>query len=142
MIESLCAAGDQARDAEDLARAAEAYQDYLRENPQDAAIWAQYGHVLKEQSLQGLADAEKAYRQSIAHAPEDDDAHLQLGNVLKLQGRLQDAGEAYARSLELKPTEAAVSELRELRKLGVRVTAELPLPGSSANVIFFEIDDL
>lgn len=89
----------------------------------------------KERGLH--VDAGNAHRQSITLAPEDDDAHLQLGHVPKLQGRLQKAGEAYARFLELKPNRAAFDP-QGLRKPGIWVDAELPVPGSSANAIFFE----
>ena len=104
--------GDEARDARRWRDAAAAYQRYLALRPDDAPIWVQLGHALKESG--DLADAEVAYRRASEIAPRDHDAPLQLGHVLKLQGRLADARLAYARSDELAPINHAADELATL----------------------------
>ncbi len=72
--------------------AARYYREALDRNPDNAPIWVQYGHALKEQGL--LQPAEEAYRRSLTHDDTLADTHLQLGHVLKLQGRPYEAAEA------------------------------------------------
>jgi glycosyltransferase involved in cell wall biosynthesis/Tfp pilus assembly protein PilF len=83
------------------AEAARHYQIYLSLMPEDAAIWVQYGHALKEQSLFDAAGV--AYRRSIALKGGVADTHLQLGHLLKLQERLEDAVDAYLIAHQLDP---------------------------------------
>ena len=75
--------GDLARDARDWPRAAVAYRNYLELQPENAAIWVQYGHALKEAGI--LAAALAAYVESRRLQPVDGDRDLHL---LDLQRRL------------------------------------------------------
>ncbi len=90
---------DRARDAGEWQRAAGLYGIALERTPNNAPIWIQYGHALKESG--SPAEAETAYRTAIAYAPADADAHLQLGHVLKLQGKRAEAEVAYRRAWAL-----------------------------------------
>ena len=94
-------AGDRARDAKLWQIATRYYRRALARDPRDAAIWAQYGHALKETGR--WAEAETAYRRSLACEPLLADTHLQLGHVLKLQGRMPAAQAAYLRAFALDP---------------------------------------
>jgi tetratricopeptide (TPR) repeat protein len=111
---SIITLADRARDAGQLDRAGRLYRKALRRNPKNAAIWVQYGHVLK--ALSQLDRAEAAYRQAIAHEPTSSDAQLQLGHVLKLRRRGQAAQAAYLRALAL--GSSAGDALTELAGLG------------------------
>lgn len=125
------AAGDNARDQRRWTEAAEAYRQYLALRPQDAGIWVQLGHALKESGF--LDDAEAAYRKAIALDGAVADSYLQLGHALKLKGRRQDAGVAYARALSLDANNIYARE--ELVALGLdpaQAQAQTAAPASAA----------
>jgi tetratricopeptide (TPR) repeat protein len=110
---SVITLADRARDAGQLERAGRLYRKALRRNPKNAAIWIQYGHVLK--GLGELDRAEWAYRQAIVQQPTSSDAQFQLGHILKLRRHGKAAQAAYLRALVLDPTaEDAPSELAGL----------------------------
>jgi glycosyltransferase involved in cell wall biosynthesis len=73
--------GDAHRDACEWAKAAAAYKRHLDANPEDAPIWVQYGHTLKEQGK--LEEARSAYEIATDLAPDEPDAWLHLGHLLK-----------------------------------------------------------
>ncbi len=77
--------------------AARCHADVLEHWPNNAAIWVQLGHALKEAGR--VADAEPVYRHALQLSPAIGDTHLQLGHALKLQGRTSEAAEAYAAAL-------------------------------------------
>jgi GT2 family glycosyltransferase/tetratricopeptide (TPR) repeat protein len=97
----ILANADRARDAWQWPLAAKLYGEYLNRNPQDAPIWIQYGHALKEAG--DLAQAEMSYRRGLALGPAVADSHLQLGHALKLQGKTEEAQAAYLRAFVLDP---------------------------------------
>lgn len=104
---------DRARDTGHWATAARYYREALDRNPDNAPIWVQYGHALKEQGLHQRA--EEAYRRSLALDDAVADTHLQLGHVLKLQGSRYDAAEAYLEAYQLDPKSPfAAAELQTL----------------------------
>src|ERR1700730_10079941 len=96
---SVITLADRARDTGQWERAAEYYREALRRNAQNAPIWVQYGHVLKEAGY--LAQAEKAYRTALVYDRRRAGSLLQLGHVLKLQGKEEEARAAYLRALAL-----------------------------------------
>jgi GT2 family glycosyltransferase/tetratricopeptide (TPR) repeat protein len=116
--------GDRARDAREWDRAAKHYRIALGRKPDNAPIWVQYGHALKEAGKPRLAEA--AYRRALASEPATADTHLQLGHVLKILGKTSEAEGAYLRAFVLEPSlpyplpelvglgwsEAQLSELR------------------------------
>lgn len=71
--------------ARDWATAAGLYERALAIRPDDAPLWVQLGHALKEQ--QQFEAAERAYRRATVAAPEDGDAALHLGHMLLAHGR-------------------------------------------------------
>lgn len=91
----LRAKGDIARDARDWRAAESLYRSYLTLHPDDAAIWVQIGHVLREQAC--LTDAIEAYREGARLAPTDADPWLHLGHTLKIAGETKAATEAMQR---------------------------------------------
>jgi glycosyltransferase involved in cell wall biosynthesis len=114
-------AGDEARDRKDWTAAAEFYRLHLEAEPEDAAIWVQLGHALKEQGQ--TADALLAYRRAAELAPGDGDAQLQFGRALVLAGRRGEAAESLANALRL---DASADAYRELMMLGEsQLAAEL-----------------
>lgn len=92
---------DNARDARQWDHAGRLYRNALRRNPDNAPIWVQYGHALK--NLGELEAAETAYRQAVARNPIDADPHLHLGHILKLRGRNKAAEAAYLRAFAHDP---------------------------------------
>lgn len=93
-------AGDAARNNSDWNGAAGHYEIALSIQS-DRDLTVQYAHALKEGGR--LAAAEQAYRAAIALRPEEPETHLHLGHVLKLQGRADQAIEAYIDALRHDP---------------------------------------
>lgn len=103
--------GDKARDARQWELAIQHYRNALARDRDNAPIWVQYGHSLKEAG--DLLTAEIAYRKAIELAPDVANSHLQLGHALKLQARMEEAKDAYLTAHSLDPTSAdALTELR------------------------------
>jgi glycosyltransferase involved in cell wall biosynthesis/Flp pilus assembly protein TadD len=109
LIIQLLTDGNAARDAKQWQEAARAYQQYLKYNKMDVAIWTQLGHALKESG--DLFGGERAYRKGLALRPNDSELHLQIGHVLKVQGRVAEALAAYSRSVEIDGNNHAKMEL-------------------------------
>lgn len=137
----LRSAGDRARDNRDWASAIEHYRAYLARVPNDAPIWVQYGHALKESDK--LAESEAAYRKAIALHPGKTDAHVHLADLLKRQGRSLEVAQLFLDLLKSAPNAEAV---RELEQAGfgyqARVAFEGRPDGVPANGIFIELKDL
>ncbi|WP_237214476.1 glycosyltransferase [Falsiroseomonas oryziterrae] len=114
----LLARADACRDSGDWAGAAELYAAWLARDPQDAAIWIQHGHCVKEAG--DPAASLDSYRRAAELRPDDADLAVQLGHACKLTGDLPAARAAYARALELAPAnEAAWREVVALAAAGV-----------------------
>ncbi|MGH7045885.1 MAG: glycosyltransferase [Stellaceae bacterium] len=111
----LLAAADTARDNREWAAAARLYRQYLALCAEDAPIWVQLGHALKESGH--LNDAEAAYKQSLALAPEVADTHLQLGHLYKRMRNFSDAISAYRESARVDGS--LVDARAELAEFGV-----------------------
>jgi tetratricopeptide (TPR) repeat protein len=111
---------ERARDAGQWELAAQLYRKALDRNPQDAALWVQYGHALKEsgelRDPEKLAEAEVCYRRALSYDSSVADTHLQLGHVLKLQSRTKEAEASYLRAVVL--DQAMPHPLHELIGLG------------------------
>lgn len=105
--------GDSHRDAREWDRAAAAYRRHLDANPDDGAIWTQYGHALKESGQ--LNDAEVAYRTATGLRPGNADAHVQLAHALKLQANYIEALAEYKLAFDLDSEAAVEDEIRRLR---------------------------
>src|SRR5271165_579823 len=63
-VGALRRAGDRARDARRWTEAVRVYEAYLRRVPNDVAMWAQFGHSLKESG--DLVGGEAAYRTGLS----------------------------------------------------------------------------
>ena len=113
-FEQLLHAADGARDARRYSEAADLYRTYLWQQPDRAAIWVQFGHMLKESG--NTDDAGLAYEQALKIEPFDADTHLQYGHLLKITGNTTVALQMYSRALELDPqSRDAARELTMLR---------------------------
>ncbi len=131
--------GDRARDMRAWSEAVRWYREYLDQVPDDAAIWVQLGHSLKETG--DLAGGEAAYRSALERTPDDADLHLQLGHVLKLRGQRAAALAAYRTSFGFDPLRASAIELRSLDP-AFDLAAAIPKTGAVTNKILFEVTDL
>lgn len=88
-VRKLRTAGDVAQRKREWSNASEFYQRYLDQRPNDAPIWIQFGHALKE--LRRFSEAEAAYRSALRAAPNDDDARLHLVALLRSLDRQDEA---------------------------------------------------
>lgn len=79
--------GDALRGKRNWTEAAQAYERHLGLNPDDHAIWIQYGHVLKEAGQ--LRSALTAYERSVQLKPADFDRD---GHMEHLRRRIQQDG--------------------------------------------------
>jgi tetratricopeptide (TPR) repeat protein len=121
----LIALADRARDRRDWQTAVRLYRKALDRQPDNAPIWVQYGHALKESG--NRIEAENAYRKSVELNPKVADTHLQLGHVLKIQEKRGAAAVAYLRAIELDPAlKAATTELLALGWTEDRIQNALP----------------
>lgn len=122
---------DQARDAQQWARAARLYLDALDQpSPDRSAIWVQLGHALKEAG--SIAEAEFAYRRAIEIDRRQGDGLLALGQLLRGQERHEEAAAVYAEALKLATsTESRAFLSEELAALG-RPPAGFGLSGTRA----------
>jgi tetratricopeptide (TPR) repeat protein len=104
--------GDAARDNKDWEGAAQNYRRYLDVSPDDADIWVQLGHVLKEQGE--LLEAESAYRKAATLAPASADARLHLAHLLKRLDRPKQAAAVFQQIMTIAPTAEVIDELKGL----------------------------
>lgn len=127
--------GDSHRDARRWPEAATSYRKHLAQHPEDAAIWVQYGHVLKE--VEDLEGAVRCYKKADALAPKNPDTLLQLGHALKLQQNLIAAIASYRASAEIDDNELAWTELMNLRNSVQMVPIVL-----DGEVTFYSLQDM
>jgi glycosyltransferase involved in cell wall biosynthesis len=113
--QQLLSAADAARDDRRWQDAAELYGQYLELRHEDAPIWVQLGHALKESG--NLGEAEGAYRHSIELTPDVADTQLQLGHLYKRMRNFSAAVAAYREALRIDDT--LLDARRELVNLGV-----------------------
>lgn len=127
--------GDRHREARDWKQAAAAYRKHLATHPDEAAIWVQLGHALKEDG--DLAGAEHAYEQAVSAAPNDADAQLHLGHMLKRQGKHSEALDAFRGA-----SRAGADDLGgEISTLTKAVQSDLPLT-KAENAYLFSLQDM
>lgn len=136
--------GDECRDNQAWAEAAEAYGRHLEEHPKDFGIWVQRGNCLKEA---GEYDgALESYDTAILINRTDPDVHLQKGHLLKLMGKKSRALDAYQTSLQLNPSH--VDAYREVVALGGDTSnsewVEMQSNNSreSGSVLYLDVTDL
>jgi len=142
-ISSLLRRADDARDDKLWTIAAEGYAAVVEIAPERAAIWVQYGHMLKEAGKR--EQAQKAYEKALEIEPENADTHLQLGHLLKLMENKAGAVEMYRRALEIDPM--LTDAISELKRLGMRARPSSLVRGAKSSaardpVLYFDITDL
>jgi glycosyltransferase involved in cell wall biosynthesis/cytochrome c-type biogenesis protein CcmH/NrfG len=122
----LIAEASEARDAGNWPLAAQHYRRTLDRQPELQSVWADFGHVLREQGE--FAAAEAAYRSALALDRSIADPHFQLGETLRLQARFSEAFDAYDTALRLDP---GLAMARQAMRTGVgetrRVLPDAPL---------------
>lgn len=128
--------GDAHRDAREWDKAEAAYRRHLTAQPDDAAIWVQYGHMLKEQDK--FDDAEIAYETATTLAPEVADAWLQLGYLLKQQDKGAAALEALYEAADRGGGDGLEAMIAEL-SLAVKTKVE---PKQTGHEYLFSIQDM
>jgi tetratricopeptide (TPR) repeat protein len=92
--------------AQDPARQARLYREYLKLKPDDATAWNNLGIALKRQG--DYEAAVSSYRKAIQKAPEGDKPltakiYNNLGEALRLQNKTPEALAAFNKALELDP---------------------------------------
>ena len=102
-VKLLLAQGQSALDKKDYAAAAELFQKYLAQKPNDAAAHFQLGYAYT--SLQRLDDAVDEYRKATSLNPQMVAAQLNLG-LLLLDKDPAAAIEPLRKAVELRPNEA------------------------------------
>ncbi|MFC0410570.1 glycosyltransferase family 4 protein [Roseomonas elaeocarpi] len=132
---------DVARDRGEWAEAARGYADYLRVQPDDAAIWIQLGHAMLQQNQ--LSDARDAYRHASRLRPDDADARVQMGRALRLTGAEAQSIQEFRRALQLAPSKDAYRELLGVGELELArsLMARWEEVGSS-DTVYLEVNDL
>ncbi len=128
--------GDRYRDAGLWPRAEKAYSAYLAHQPDDAPIYVQLGHVLKEQGKS--AEAADAYREGAARLGEDADSLMHWANALYALGRHRDAADAYRRCFAARPDAAVLRRLMLLSDPSTMPDTTLLAEGS----LLFSVQDL
>lgn len=117
---SLSAQGDTARDRRSWREALEFYRRHLEIEPDDAAIWVQFGHCNKE--IGDRAGAERAYLRALSLEPTNADTCVQLGHVEKLNGDADQALAWYRKALRIDASfEPALHEVREAEAIAKRL---------------------
>ena len=124
--QQLLSAADTARDDRRWNDAADHYGEYLRLQPEDAPIWVQCGHALKESG--NLSDAEGAYKRSLELAPDIADTQLQLGHLYKKMHNYARAIAAYREALRIDGS--LFDARRELASLSV--SSDVPTVASAS----------
>ena len=103
-------AADHARGERRFGDAADLYRSFLAFAPQDAAIWVQLGHALKETG--NLHDAENCYYRALRIDRGQADTFVQIGHILKLKGDRNGAIEHYKIAHQMEPSlQSAKDEL-------------------------------
>jgi glycosyltransferase involved in cell wall biosynthesis/Tfp pilus assembly protein PilF len=106
-------AADRARDVKNWSIAAAHYSMALQRDPDQPAIWVQYGHALKESG--NATAAEAAYLEAARMKPTVADTYLQLGHLMKVMRQLDRARGYYQRATEIDPNQQdAIRELASL----------------------------
>jgi glycosyltransferase involved in cell wall biosynthesis len=140
-VRQLLSAADVARDNRRWADAARFYRQYLAQRVEEAPIWVQLGHALKESG--NLGEAETAYEKSLSLAPEVADTHLQLGHLYKRMRNFSGAIAAYREAARL--DDMLVDARQELAEFGIG-SEDLPLAQRSAGprqpMTFVDLSDL
>ena len=105
-------AGNDARDLKDWTKASSSYRRYLYLVCDDAAIWVQYVHSLKEDVF--LADAGDAYRRALTLRPGDVETRVHLAHLLKRMNQPGSALEVVERAMELSPTAEVIDNFKDV----------------------------
>jgi tetratricopeptide (TPR) repeat protein len=108
------------------------YEEALEEVRREAISgWGGESHAFEFEAiilvrLGRYCQAEEIFRNIIARNPAAVDAHRSLGNVLYLQGKLEEAADAWQRALELDPSNEKLREsVKKLRsQIGNRGTRQ------------------
>lgn len=118
-------AGDQARNKRQWSAAIEYYRRHLLLAPEDAAIWVQLGHSLKETGAN--RDAVCAYRTALEIRADDADLLLHLGNASIASGDLETGIEYLRRSAAA----GGVHAIHDLGAMGVPAAVVSRAPNES-----------
>lgn len=127
-----------ARDATQWAEATRRYQEALQIRPNDAGIWKQLGHMLKEDKH--IDEAEAAYMRARELRPDDIDLQVQLGHLYVTKGDRSVAARYYQRALADGSTDPHARSF--LERTGVEAPPAPAAAGLSVPAIYFDYSDL
>jgi len=137
-VGQLISAADAARDGRRWQEAARLYQEHLDLRPDDAPIWVQLGHALKESG--NLGDAETAYKQSLELAPDVADTQLQLGHLYKVSGHFSEALKCYEQAALLNPDLGDAKH--EIQDVVTKLNSPSKSPSGQFSQFFSSVDQL
>jgi len=106
-------------------RAANAFGSVVRESPNDAQAWSNYGLALTH--LGQAAEAEFALSKAVALAPRNGEAWFHLGVARALRDEWGDAASAYRHAVALEPNDVIA-----WHRLGVALAESGEEPAASA----------
>jgi len=95
----LRSAGDRHRDQANWPAAAFFYTRLLQLEPEDAALWLQQGHMLKESGM--LGEADRSYERARQLRPTDPEIPLQRAILAKLMCEFDRAVSLYQEALQM-----------------------------------------
>lgn len=106
--------------AEDLAGAAEGFEQVLQIDPAQAPAHYQLGNVRRDQGR--YAEAEQHFKLALALSPDHAEAHNNLGVIEEVTGRAEEALASYRRAIQARPalTQAYLNLGRLLMQLARR----------------------
>jgi Flp pilus assembly protein TadD len=87
------------------AEAAEQYRQLLAAEPENGALWHDYG-LLLETGIHDLRAAEEALFKATRFPPQLPEASYDLGRVLMQRGRYEEAGACFDAAINLAPPKA------------------------------------
>jgi GT2 family glycosyltransferase len=133
--------GNKARTQRKWTVAAEYYRKHLLLVPEDAAIWVQLGHMLKEAGQR--QEARQAYTIALDLLPGDPDLLLHLGHALLAAGDFQ-LGMEYLRESAAAGNSHAAQDLLSLAGESITITesvVDLEAQGKSASSDLLKVLD-
>ena len=107
--------------------AAEQYQLLLKDEPQNGALWHDYGLVL-ESGLKDLQGAEDALFNATKFPPRLPEASYDLGRVLLQHGRYEEAGACFDAAISQAPRNASWLEDAQAQQVQAYLLAKKQPP--------------
>ncbi len=102
--------------------AADGIQTAIRQFPESSMLWTMFGELIQRievDEMYSQLQPDECFRKALAHDPHNSRAACDLGYWLDITDRLNDAQQAFEKSLELAPSpDALAGWLRVMAQLG------------------------